>query len=392
MTIRYLSAGESHGPELTAIIEGMPSNLEIDLEAINYQLARRQKGHGRGGRMAIENDQAYITAGIRFKMTTGAPIGLKVINKDWINWSDKMAHFDMAPLNLELVTKARPGHADLSGALKYQQEDIRNILERASARETAIRVASGAICRQLLENFNIKIYSHVLQIGSVKLDHITRPTDVKDINHWYYEVENSPVRTYNQAKAADMMAEIDSARIEGDSIGGIIELIITGLPAGIGSYVHWEHKLDSRLARVAMSVQAMKAVEFGAGFDLASLPGSQVHDPIYYSQERSFYRKTNNAGGIEGGMSNGEAIIMRVAMKPIPTLYKPLDSVDIHSKESYKASIERSDSCAVPAAGVVLENALAIELATIIKEHFTGNSLTEMQAAWDNYLGMIDKF
>ena len=392
MTIRYLSAGESHGPELTAIIEGMPSNLEIDLEAINYQLARRQKGHGRGGRMAIENDQAYITAGIRFKMTTGAPIGLKVINKDWINWSDKMAHFDMAPLNLELVTKARPGHADLSGALKYQQEDIRNILERASARETAIRVASGAICRQLLENFNIKIYSHVLQIGSVKLDHITRPTDVKDINYWYYEVENSPVRTYNQAKAADMMAEIDSARIEGDSIGGIIELIITGLPAGIGSYVHWEHKLDSRLARVAMSVQAMKAVEFGAGFDLASLPGSQVHDPIYYSQERSFYRKTNNAGGIEGGMSNGEAIIMRVAMKPIPTLYKPLDSVDIHSKESYKASIERSDSCAVPAAGVVLENALAIELATIIKEHFTGNSLTEMQAAWDNYLGMIDKF
>ena len=392
MGIRYLSSGESHGPELTAIIEGFPSNVEMNLEKINYQLARRQKGHGRGGRMLIEKDQAQVVAGIRFKKTTGAPICIKVTNNDWKNWEQKMAHFDIYNEDVVPVSKPRPGHADLSGGIKYQQRDLRNILERASARETTIRVATGAICRQLLEIFGINIYSHVLQIGEISIDNPVRPFDVDKPDEWIKVVEESSVRCYDNDIAMKMMTEIDSIKQQGDSVGGVIEIIVTGLPIGLGSYAHWERKLDSRLAAIVMSVQAIKGVAFGIGFEAGSKPGSQVHDEIYHTEADGFYRKTNNAGGIEGGMSNGEPIIIRAVMKPIPTLYKPLQSVDIETKEPFKASIERSDACAVPAAAVVIENAIAIELANAMIEKFAGDSIEEMTKNWNSYNELVQKY
>ncbi|OEF98794.1 chorismate synthase [Desulfuribacillus alkaliarsenatis] len=390
--MRYLSAGESHGPELTAIIEGMPANFTVNLDEINFQLSRRQKGHGRGGRMKIEKDQALVTSGIRFNRTTGAPICLKVINRDWVNWEDKMAHFGEPLENIELVSRPRPGHADLSGGIKYQQRDLRNILERASARETTIRVAVGGLARQILEQFGIKIYSHVLQIGSVKEENPVRPFEAKDTAEWANKVEESPVRSYNSNTEKRMMDEIDKIKAEGDSVGGIIEIIITGAPVGLGSYVHWEHKLDSKLATAVMSVQAIKAVEFGLGFKVGERPGSQVHDAIYHSEEAGFYRNTNHAGGIEGGMTNGEPIIIRAAMKPIPTLYKPLESVDIETKQAFEASIERSDACAVPAAAVVVENAVAWELANCFLDKFSGDSVEEIKQQVAAYQDLIDNY
>jgi chorismate synthase len=392
MGIRYLSSGESHGPELTAIIEGFPSNVEMNLEKINYQLARRQKGHGRGGRMLIEKDQAQVVAGIRFAKTTGAPICIKVTNDDWVNWEKKMAHFDINNDQISPVSKPRPGHADLSGGIKYQQRDLRNILERASARETTIRVATGAVCRQLLEIFGIEIYSHVLQIGEISVEKPIRPFDIDTPDKWADVVEESPVRCYDSDTAMKMMNEIDTIKKQGDSVGGIVEIIVTGMPIGIGSYAHWERKLDSRLAAIVMSVQAMKGVEFGIGFQAGYKPGSLVHDEIYYTKGDGFYRNTNNAGGIEGGISNGEPIIIRAAMKPIPTLYKPLQSVDIETKQAFAASIERSDACAVPAAAVVIENAIAIELANAMVEKFSGDSIEEMTRNWNSYNDLVQNY
>lgn len=391
MGIRYLSAGESHGPELTAIIEGFPANIEISLETINMHLNRRQKGHGRGGRMKIEKDQAQVTAGVRFGRTTGAPVCLKVLNNDWVNWQTKMAHFGDISEDVVAVTRPRPGHADLTGGMKYQQRDLRNILERASARETTIRVAVGSFARQVLEQFGIEIYSHVLQIGKVKVDSPVRPFDV-DAKEWNQVIEDSPVRCYDSQIANAMMQEIDETKEQGDSIGGIVEIIVIGIPAGLGSYVHWDRKLDSQLAGAVMSVQAIKGVEIGLGFGVGELVGSQVHDSIYHTQDLGFYRKTNQAGGIEGGMSNGEPIILRAAMKPIPTLYKPLQSVDINSKEPYEASIERSDACAVPAAAVVIENTVAWELARVFLEKFSGDSEQEIKHQWDSYQQLMENY
>ncbi|OEH85973.1 chorismate synthase [Desulfuribacillus stibiiarsenatis] len=390
--MRYLSSGESHGPELTAIIDGFPANVKIDLETVNFHLSRRQKGHGRGGRMKIEKDQAQIVAGVRFSHTTGAPICIKVNNNDWVNWEKKMAHFGDDFNDVEVITKPRPGHADLTGAMKYQQRDIRNILERASARETTIRVAIGAFVRQLLEGFGVQIYSHVLQIGRTKVGQPVRPFEVTSSEDWKNRIEESPVRCYDQTIADQMMQEIDSVKQQGDSVGGIVEIVVTGLPIGLGSYVHWEHKLDSKLASAILSVQAIKGVEFGLGFDTAEHYGSEVHDPIYYQNQQGFYRDTNRAGGIEGGMTNGEPVIIRAVMKPIPTLYKPLQSVDINSKAVFEASIERSDSCAVPAAAVVLENVVAWELANAFIEKFSGNSIEEIKLQFDAYQKLIDQY
>ncbi len=392
MGIRYLSAGESHGPELTAIIEGFPANVPIDLHEIDFQLHRRQKGHGRGGRMAIEKDQAQVVSGVRFSHTTGAPVCIKVLNKDWQNWEERMAHFGDPAAEVNPVTKPRPGHADLSGGIKYQQRDLRNILERASARETTIRVAVGAFARQILQHFGIELFSHVLQIGSVKSASLLRPYETVNPLGWKDAVEQSPVRCYNPKTAEAMIEEIDRFKEQGDTVGGVVEIIVTGLPVGLGSYVHWEHKLDSRLAAAVMSVQAMKGVEFGIGFEVAGRPGSEVHDPIYHDENRGYYRKTNMAGGIEGGMSNGNPLILRAAMKPIPTLYKPLASVDIDTKEPFAASIERSDACAVPAAAIVLENVVAWELANAFLEKFSGNSMEEIRLQWEMYQSLVDHY
>lgn len=374
--MRYLTAGESHGPQLTAIIEGVPSNVPISAEKINEQLQRRQKGHGRGRRMQIEKDQVRIVAGVRHGLTTGAPICLVVENKDWTHWEHIMGP-DPIEGDEEVkrqVTKPRPGHADLNGALKYNQKDMRNILERSSARETAVRVAVGAVARQLLEQFDIKVGGHVKRIGSVEakevevsLDELIRIT------------EESPVRCLDEEAAQKMMDLIDQAKQDGDSLGGIVEVIVDGVPVGLGSHVQWDRKLDGKLAQAVMSIQAFKGVEIGIGFEAAARPGSQVHDEIIWNKEQGFTRSTNNAGGLEGGMTTGMPIVVRGVMKPIPTLYKPLMSVDLATKEPFSATIERSDSCAVPAASVVAEAVVAIEIAKAMCETFHSDNLEQMK-------------
>lgn len=313
--MRYITAGESHGEALIAVIEGLPSNLLIDEEFINKELKRRQGGYGRGGRMAIEEDKVHVLSGIRNGKTIGSPLTLEIINKDYENWKNKKT---------PEVTRPRPGHADLAGAIKYNQRDLRNILERSSARETAARVAVGSVAKLLLKELDIYVKSKVLEIGGVKAEEKWRRT-------------------------------IDEAKSKGDTLGGIIEIVIEGVPVGLGSHVQWDRKLDALLAYHVMSVQAIKAVEIGLGFEAARKPGSLVHDEIYYDEERGFYRKTNNAGGIEGGISNGSPIVIKAAMKPIPTLLKPLTSIDINTKEEVKAAYERSDVTAVEAAACVLE-------------------------------------
>ncbi|OGQ59670.1 MAG: chorismate synthase [Deltaproteobacteria bacterium RIFCSPLOWO2_02_FULL_53_8] len=398
--LRYLTSGESHGRELTAIIDGLPSGLMLDAASVNHDLKRRQGGYGRGGRMKIESDCVEITAGVRWGKTTGGPLAFIIKNKDWSNWLDVMS---VAPIDMvgdrREVTHPRPGHADLTGGLKYGHRDLRNILERSSARETATRVAVGAIAKRLLEAFGINVYSWVIEIGGVRW---ARPK--KSGPRGLYEMaETSAVRCPDEDATEKMKGRIDKAKADGDSLGGVFEVVITGVPPGLGSHVQWDRKLDARFAFALMSIQAVKGVEVGVGFKAGALAGSKVHDEIFYGdgikdasedtlwwpQSPRFFRKTNNAGGIEGGMSNGEPIVMRAVMKPIPTLYKPLRSVDIVSKTPFKASVERSDVCAVPAAAVVAEAVAAYEIATAFLEKFGGDSIEELARNYKGYLEQV---
>lgn len=378
--LRFLTAGESHGELLMGIIEGMPAGLLIRITDIDRDLARRQGGYGRGGRMKLEKDTVKIYTGVRWGRTIGSPVGLMVRNKDWENWRDKMSPDPMFLNSAEPVTRPRPGHADLAGALKYGCADIRSILERSSARETAMRVAVGAVAKRLLEEFGIEVMSHVLSIGNVYAK--VPKASARELKR---KAEASELRCADPEAGKRMMRRIDEARAAGDSLGGVFEVMVTGAPVGLGSHVHWDRKLDGKLAASLMSIQAIKGVEVGAGFGAANKPGSQAHDEIHWSKKDGFFRKTNMAGGIEGGISNGETITLRVAMKPIPTLYKPLRSVDIASKKPFKASVERSDSCAVPAAGVVAEAAVAFELASAMIEKFGGDNIDEMRRNFHGY-------
>jgi len=387
--LRYLTAGETHGPQLTAIIEGMPSNLEFDFDLVNEQLARRQKGYGRGRRMQIEKDTVKVVGGVRHGRTTGAPIALVIENNDWKHWTTVMSVEPVEGGDEEKrrVHRPRPGHADLAGGLKYNLKDLRNVLERSSARETAARVACGAVARMLLREFGIKVAGQVLRIGEVEARRIDLPVD-----ELIRVTEESPVRVVDKEAEAKMTALIDKAKQEGDSLGGIVECIVEGVPPGLGSHVQWDRKLDGRIAQAVVSINAFKGVEFGIGFEAAERPGSRVHDEIMYEKERGFYRASNRLGGFEGGMTNGMPIIVRGVMKPIPTLYKPLASVDIDTKEPFAAQVERSDACAVPAASVVMENVVAWEVAVAFLEKFGGDSIEEIRANYDNYLKQVGQY
>lgn len=367
--LRYLTAGESHGPQLTTIIEGVPAGLTLLAEHINEDLARRQKGYGRGRRMQIEKDEVKILSGVRHGKTLGSPITLVVENRDWKHWTNIMGIEPPADDTEEVkrkVTRPRPGHADLNGAIKYGHRDMRNVLERSSARETTVRVAAGAVAKRILAELGIRIASHVVEIGGVKAEH-TAYTSLEELQQ---VTEQSPVRCFDAEAEKKMMAAIDEAKEKGDSIGGIVEVIVEGVPVGVGSYVHYDRKLDAKIAAAIVSINAFKGVEFGIGFEAARRFGSEVHDEIIWSEETGYTRKTNRLGGFEGGMTTGMPIVVRGVMKPIPTLYKPLMSVDIETKEPFAASIERSDSCAVPAASVVAEAVVAWEIANAIVEQF----------------------
>lgn len=387
--MRFLTAGETHGPQLTAIIEGMPSNVPLTAEMINEQLARRQKGYGRGKRMQIEQDEVEIVGGVRHGKTTGAPIALVVHNRDWKNWTKIMG---IEPMDNDAeakrrVNRPRPGHADLNGGLKYNQRDLRNILERSSARETTVRVAVGAVARQLLAQFNIRVAGHVIRIGDIEAPPVSLPLETLQSL-----TEQSQVRVVDQATEARMVASIDAAKADGDTLGGIVEAIVEGIPVGLGSHVQWDRKLDGRIAQAVVSIQAFKGVEVGIGFEAAKLRGSKVHDEIKYDQDSGFHRASNRAGGLEGGMTTGEPIVIRGVMKPISTLYKPLQSVDIDTKEAYTAQVERSDTCAVPAASVIMENVVAWEVADALLEKFGGDSLEEMQRNVATYLEQVRSY
>lgn len=392
--LRYLTAGESHGPQLTAIIEGIPAGFPLEAEYINIDLARRQWGYGRGGRMQIETDRAEILSGVRWGKSIGSPVTLCVVNRDWVNWQEKMSPHVRHRDDKLAVTRSRPGHADLPGAMKYDHHDVRNILERSSARETAVRVAVGAVAKSILAQFDITVSGLVTELGGIKAE---RPN-----LSWEAiagKIAKSELFTYDERAEAEMKALIDRAKDSGDTVGGVIEVNVCGVPVGLGSHVQWDRKLDGRLAMALMSIQAIKGVEVGSGFDAARNPGSKVHDEIYYDSVRlvegkasGFYRKTNNAGGIEGGITNGETIVVRAAMKPIPTLYKPLRSVDILTKEPFEATVERSDTCAVPAAAVVAEAVVAVEIANAFLEKFGGDSLGEIRRNYDGYLAYLRSF
>jgi chorismate synthase len=372
--MRYLTAGESHGPQLTMIIEGLPSQLPISKEQLDYELRRRQLGHGRGRRMQIETDQAQVLSGVRFGKTTGAPVTLVIENKDWTHWKKIMnPEPEVEEAGKRRISRPRPGHADLNGAIKYNHHDMRDVLERSSARETAARVAVGAVAKQLLALCGIYIGGHVLRIGEVESKQVN--LSLEDL---VSRSEASPVRCVDPEAEQPMMDLIDRAKKEGDSLGGVVEVIVEGVPIGLGSYVHWDRKLDARIARAIISINAFKGVEFGIGFEAAERPGSEVHDEIVWSEETGFRRATNRLGGFEGGMTTGEPLVIRGVMKPIPTLYKPLMSVDIDTKEPFAASIERSDSCAVPAASVVAENVVAWEVALALLEKFPADTLEEL--------------
>ena len=373
---RFLTAGESHGQCLTAIVEGMPAGLTIDVDEINKDMARRQQGYGRGGRMLIETDKMEILSGVRFGETMGDPITVKIANKDWENWTGRMS----VSGNQEgtLVTAARPGHADLTGIKKYDRKDIRDILERSSARETAARVAVGGLAKQLLKACGIKIVSQVTNIGGVQID---------AANTVYADWGNtlSDLNCYDAVAEEKMKEKIRQAKTDGDTLGGIFEIAVLGVMPGLGSHIQWDRRLDARLSGALMSIQAIKGVEIGAGFDYANLPGSLAHDEIFLDELQHVYRKTNHAGGIEGGMSNGETIVVRAVMKPIPTLMKPLRSIDIQSKEAVLACKERSDVCAVSAASVVGEAMTAIIVAQALLEKFGGDSVGDLKAAIAHY-------
>ncbi len=379
MSLRYTTAGESHGPGLVAIVEGMPAGLELSRERIDRDLARRQLGHGRGGRMKIESDAVEVRSGVRHGHTLGSPIALLVANRDYANWEERMNPWPVDAA-VEEVHTPRPGHADLAGLLKYGHSDVRDVLERASARETAARVAAGAIAKELLRAFGVTVHSHVLRIGSV-----TAP-EVPDVGpEDFADVDDSPVRCLDEAAGEAMVAEIDRLRKANESLGGVFEVRAFGLVPGLGSHVAAAERLDSRLAGALVSIQAVKGVSVGEAWEVAGSPGSESHDEIFHSPERGWHRETNRAGGVEGGMSNGEALVVRGALKPISTLTKPLRSVDTETKEPAQALRERTDSTVVPAAGVVGEAMVALVLAACYREKFGGDHIDDALRAFDAY-------
>src|SRR5437763_6803582 len=375
MALRFTTAGESHGPGLTAVVEGLPAGLSLAPEDIERDLARRQLGHGRGGRMKIEKDRAEVTAGVRHGRTLGSPVSLRVVNRDFANWEERMNPWPVEAA-VDEVHLPRPGHADLAGVQKFGFTDVRNVLERASARETAARVACGALAKAFLRRFGVEVRSHVLQIGSVEAPAVEHRSP-EDFEH----VDESPVRCLDEEASAAMVEEIDRARKANESLGGIYEVVAFEVLPGVGSHVSWEERIDGRLAQAIMSIQAMKGVGVGDGFDLAGRVGSQAHDEIFWTEERGFHRETNRAGGIEGGMTTGDPVIVRAAMKPLPTLTKPLRSVDLATKEPAQALRERTDSCTVPAAGVVGEAMVALVLADEYRKKFGGDHVDDALAA-----------
>ena len=389
MSIRFLTANESHGKALIGILEGIPSGLLISAEEINNDLRRRQIGYGRGGRMKIETDRAEILSGIRFGKTIGSPITLLIENKDWENWKEIMSVEKGS--GASAIDNPRPGHADLVGAVKYDTYDIRNILERSSARETAARVALGAITKKFLSEFGVKIGSYVTEIGSQKTNIKGQNLNNRGLIKNFILAENSPVRCPDYKVSKKIISLIDQTAKKGDSLGGIFEVFATGLPIGLGSYVHGDRRLNSRLAQAIMSIQAVKGIEIGMGFEMSRKPGSQVMDEIFYNKS-GFFRKTNNAGGIEGGMTNGMPLVLRAAMKPIPTLKKQLSSVDIKTKKPFKAAYERSDVCAVPSAAVIAEAMAALVIANALLEKFGGDSMTEVKRNHNSYKKYVSQF
>jgi chorismate synthase len=397
--LRYFTAGESHGPCLTMIIDGVPAGFTVHPEKINHDLWRRQQGYGRGGRMLIERDEIQIRSGVRWGETLGSPVSFGIENRDWKNWTKKMSAAPEDRDDKIAVTKPRPGHADLNGVLKYDRSDIRDILERASARDTVSRTAVGSFCKQLLSPFGIRVMGYIRSIGN-----ITSKLDGLSYEETYARSEDSPVRTADSAAEEKMIGLIEECKREGNTLGGVFEIVALGLPPGLGTHTQWDRKLDGRLAQALMSIQAIKGVEIGLGFEMARRRGSQVHDEIFFDPAKmvsegtprivptGFYRGSNNSGGTEGGMSNGAPLVVRVAMKPISTLMSPLQSVDLRSKQPTDASVERSDVCAAPAAAVVGESVVAFELANVFVEKFGGDSLREIRRNYETYLEQIKNF
>ncbi|MCB4956633.1 chorismate synthase [Streptococcus mutans] len=388
--MRYFTAGESHGPRLTAIIEGVPAGLPLTADYINAELKRRQGGYGRGGRMKIEFDQVEITSGVRHGLTMGSPITLNVTNRDFKNWTEIMSAADIEDKkkSIRKLTKPRPGHADLVGGMKYRFSDLRNSLERSSARETTMRVAVGSVAKRLLEELEITIASHVVVLGGIEVD-VPENLTVAEIKE---RASQSEISVVNQEHEQEIKDYIDQIKKEGNTIGGIIETVVGGVPVGLGSYVQWDRKLDAQIAQGVVSINAFKGVEFGLGFKDGYLKGSDVMDEITWSKEDGYRRKSNNLGGFEGGMTNGQPIVVRGVMKPIPTLYKPLMSVDIETHEPYKASVERSDPTAVPAAAVVMEGVVATVLATEILNKFSSDNMEELKEAVKSHQKFIKEF
>jgi chorismate synthase len=394
--LRFLTGGESHGPQLTAIVDGFPAGVSISIEQINFQLARRQKGYGRGGRMQIEKDQVEIVSGVRGGVTMGGPITLVIKNRDWANWTEIMD--PIAPIKDDLglrdqhlafdTTRPRPGHADLAGGIKYNHHDLRNVLERASARETAARTAIGALTMQFLSHFGVELASHVVRIGGIT---VSEPRDLSDLSAVRELTESSEVRCLDKAAEALMIAEIKDARNSRDSVGGEVEIIVRGLPAGLGSYSQWDERLDAQLAAALMSIPSVKGVSVGLGFPAASFRGSEVHDEIFFEADsrptrKGFYRRTNNAGGIEGGVTNGEDIVLRVAAKPISTLNRPLKTVDVVTKQAGEAMVERTDHCVVPAIAVIGESMAAFVSARAFLQKFGGDHLDEIKRHFQTFI------
>ena len=393
--LRFLTAGESHGKGLTAILEGIPANLPLSAEDINKELRRRQRGYGRGGRMKIEKDSAEILSGVRFGKTLGSPVALFIRNRDWENWKEKMAVEGEPSESVVPFTRPRPGHADLAGGLKYNQRDLRNILERSSARETAARVAVGAICKKFLSEFGIRVGSFVVSVGNKEIEELEDKSYFADENkllEFHRRAEDSELRIPFPERDGEFKKLIDEAKEKGESLGGIFEVFAVGVPPGLGSHIQWDRRIDGRIAQAMMSIQAIKGVEIGLGFETSKRFGSQVHDEIGWSKEKGFFRYSNNLGGTEGGMTSGMPIVVRVAMKPIPTLKNPLRSVDINTKEQLKAGKERTDVVAVPAASVVGEAMLSIVLADAFLEKFGGDFLEEIKERYESYRRYLKNF
>ncbi len=387
--LRLLTAGESHGKGLACVIEGLPAGIEIEEDYINRQLKRRQGGYGRGGRMKIEDDQVEILSGVRWGVTMGSPISLLIHNKDWKNWQQGMSTDPTFKNYIPAITRPRPGHADLAGVLKYRHRDARNVLERSSARETAMRVAAGAIARKFLSSFDMEVYSFVLSIGSVAAEDDFLFDPKSDFNSFYRLAEQSEVRCHDSEISKQMKDAIDRASAEGDTLGGHFAVVLTGAPPGLGSHIQWDLRLDARLAYAVMGIQAIKAVEIGKGLEMAKSSGSKMMDEIHHTPEEGYYRKTNYAGGIEGGMTNGMPLVIKAAMKPIPTQKRPLGSVDIITKEPFKAVYERSDICAVAAAAVIAEAMVSLIIADALLEKFGGDSMAEILENYNSYVGYL---